>query len=87
MRAGEEGKLVLTVYNDTTTFDAASPVDVGDSFLTILFVDAFPEEDFGVLSEKEVRRRIAKDQFVTCAELTLAGGRRSSNWQEGGKAA
>lgn len=46
LRAGEEGKLVLTVYNDTTTFDVPSPVDVGDSFLTVLFVDAFPEEDF-----------------------------------------
>lgn len=41
----ETGNIVITVYNDTMTFDVASPVDTGD-WLTVLAVDAFPVEEF-----------------------------------------
>ena len=41
-----DGKIVLTVYNDTLTFDVPSPVEVEDDYRTILAVDAFPEEGF-----------------------------------------
>ena len=46
LRTGEEGKFVLTVYNDTTTFDVPSPVQVEDSPLTVLWAGGMPEEGF-----------------------------------------
>ena len=41
-----DGKLVITVYNDTMAADVPSPVPVEDDPRTILFVDAMPESDF-----------------------------------------
>ena len=41
----EDGKISLTVYNDTMTFDVPSPVG-NDDYLTILDTNAFPEAEF-----------------------------------------
>lgn len=41
-----DGKILITVYNDTLNFDVPSPVEVEDDYRTILQVDAFTEEEF-----------------------------------------
>ena len=41
-----DGKVAITVYNDTTIYDVPSVITVEDGYLTILDVNTFPESEF-----------------------------------------